>query len=113
MHVRLTMDERSDQVPEALGRTAYRIVQEGLTNARKHAPGAAVEVSVSNDDAPALVVAVVSRSPIGVPAGHPAEASGAGLVGLAERVSLAGGELKHGPNENGDFVLRATLPWTP
>jgi signal transduction histidine kinase len=111
MHVRLNMDERCDQVPEALGRTAYRIVQEGLTNARKHAPGAAVEVSVSNDDA-ALVVAVVSRSPISVPAGRPADASGAGLVGLAERVSLAGGELKHGPNENGDFVLRAILPWT-
>ena len=113
MHVQLNMDERSHQVPEAVGRTAYRIVQEGLTNARKHAPGAAVEVSVSTDDAPALIVAVVSRSPIGVPAGRPAEASGAGLVGLAERVSLAGGELKHGPNENGDFVLRAILPWTP
>ena len=56
---------------------------------------------------------MVSRSPIGVPAGRSAEASGAGLVGLAERVSLAGGELEHGPDENGDFVLRATLPWTP
>ena len=113
MHVRLNMDERSDQVPEALGRTAYRVVQEGLTNARKHAPGAAVEVSVSTDDAPALVVAVVSRSPIGVPSGRPDDASGAGLVGLAERVSLAGGDLEHGPDESGDFVLRATLPRTP
>ena len=114
MRVRLNMNNTSDaQVPLALGRTAYRVVQEGLTNARKHAPGAAVEVSVSKDDATALVVAVVSRSPIGVSAARPAEASGAGLVGLAERVSLAGGELEHGPDENGDFVLRATLPWTP
>ncbi len=114
MHVRLHMNNTTDaQVPEALGRTAYRVVQEGLTNARKHAPGAAVEVSVSTDETPALVVAVVSRSPIGVPAGRSPEASGAGLVGLAERVSLAGGELEHGPDETGDFVLRATLPWTP
>ncbi len=42
---------------------------------------------------------------------HPA--AGAGLIGLAERVALAGGELAHGPNPRGDFVLRATLPWTP
>jgi signal transduction histidine kinase len=114
MNVRLDMDDPiGAELPVALGRTAYRVVQEGLTNARKHAPGAAVDVSVSTDDTPALVVAVVSRSPVRVPAARQAEVSGAGLVGLAERVSLAGGALQHGPNENGDFVLRATLPWTP
>jgi signal transduction histidine kinase len=115
MHIRLDLDASvDDQLPEAVGRTAYRVVQEGLTNARKHAPAAAVEVSISKDDGPSLVVAVVSRSPVGVPAaGAHAEGSGSGLVGLAERVSLAGGELKHGRNENGDFVLRARLPWTP
>jgi signal transduction histidine kinase len=115
MHIRMNMDAAVDaEMPEAVGRTAYRVVQEGLTNARKHAPAAAVEVSISRVDGPALVVSVVSRSPVGVPAASArVEGSGSGLVGLAERVSLAGGELEHGLNENGDFVLRANLPWTP
>jgi signal transduction histidine kinase len=100
-------------VPDALGRTAYRVVQEGLTNARKHAPGAAVDVrvAVAGDR---LVVEVVTRRPVGVPAGAPGErlpGAGTGLVGLAERVALAGGELEHGPDAAGDFVLRASLPW--
>ena len=115
MHIRLATDASvDDQVPEGVGRTAYRVVQEGLTNARKHAPAAAVEVSISSQDGPSLVVEVVSRSPVGVPAtGDSLEGSGSGLVGLAERVSLAGGELEHGPDVDGDFVLRATLPWKP
>jgi signal transduction histidine kinase len=115
MHISRNMDAPvDDDMPEAVGRTAYRVVQEGLTNARKHAPAAAVEVSISTQDGPALIVEVVSRSPVGVPAtGASLEGSGAGLVGLAERVSLAGGELEHGLDEDGDFVLRATLPWTP
>ena len=57
---RIELAEHAD-VPDALGRTAYRIVQEGLTNARKHAPAAAVEVLVRG--AGALVVEVVSRRP--------------------------------------------------
>jgi signal transduction histidine kinase len=115
MNINMRMDEPfDDQLPAALGRTAYRVVQEGLTNARKHAPAAAVEVSITTHEGPALVVAVVSRSAVGVPAtgGSPA-GSGAGLVGLTERVSLAGGELKHGRDEDGNFVLRARLPWSP
>jgi signal transduction histidine kinase len=115
MDIRMRLDEPfDDQLPAALGRTAYRVVQEGLTNARKHAPAAAVEVSVTTHDGPALVVAVVSRSAVGVPAtGSSSAGSGAGLVGLTERVSLAGGELKHGRDEDGNFVLRARLPWSP
>jgi signal transduction histidine kinase len=99
----------TDGIPEALGRTAYRVVQEGLTNARKHAPNAAVEVTLASG--PPLVVEVVSRRAVG---GHPDQLPGAGtgLIGLAERVALAGGELEHGPDAGGDFVLRATLPWT-
>jgi signal transduction histidine kinase len=96
-------------VPEALGRTAYRVVQEGLTNARKHAPGAAASVSVAHDEQGRnLVVEVVSGSS---PAAMPTDAAGAGLVGLAERLSLVGGHLEHGRDAGGDFVLRATLPW--
>ena len=93
-----------------VGRTAYRVVQEGLTNARKHAPAAAVEVTVAAEDD--LVVQVVSRhSALAAHAVH--EPGGSGLIGLAERVALAGGALEHGQNPRGDFVLRATLPWTP
>ena len=90
-----------------VGRTAYRVVQEGLTNARKHAPAAAVEVIVAADEQ--LVVEVVSRR--AARAVEPGS-GGSGLIGLSERVALAGGELEHGRNPGGDFVLRATLPWT-
>jgi signal transduction histidine kinase len=99
-----------DSVPATVGRTAYRIVQEGLTNARKHAPGAAVSVAVDRVDGPALVVSVVSRRAVRAGAnGLPG--SGTGLIGLSERVTLVGGALDHGFDAAGDFVLKATLPW--
>jgi hypothetical protein len=70
-------------------------------------------VTISAPPGSALAVAVVSRRPVGVAARGPLALPGAGtgLVGLAERVELAGGELEHGPDATGDFVLRATLPW--
>jgi signal transduction histidine kinase len=110
----MTVDERiglagAGELPGAAGRTVYRVVQEGLTNARKHAPGAAVRVTVSADEQ-AVTAEVVSRRVAGP---EPASPAGAGLIGLAERVSLAGGQLEHGPNAIGDFVLRATIPRTP
>jgi signal transduction histidine kinase len=91
---------------DTVGRTAYRVVQEGLTNARKHAPAAAVEVTVAANGT--LVVEVVSRRSAVLVNPVP---GGSGLIGLAERVALAGGALEHGPNPRGDYVLRATLPW--
>jgi signal transduction histidine kinase len=111
MRIRLNMDAPvDDSLPAAIGRTAYRVVQEGLTNARKHAPAAAVEVTISASDH-SLIVRVANKHPVGVLATG-MQGSGAGLVGLAERVSLLGGEMKHGTDENGDFVLLAALPWT-
>ncbi|MGN6187859.1 MAG: sensor histidine kinase [Conexibacter sp.] len=101
---------RAEDAPAALGRTAYRIVQEGLTNARKHAPAAAVEVAVTVGER--LVVRIASRRPAGGlrrPAAPPG--SGSGLIGLGERVALAGGTLEHGWDPSGDFVLLARLPW--
>ena len=106
-------------VGDALGRTAYRIVQEGLTNAHKHAPAAAVEVTVAARPAAGrahgaeLVVEVVSRPAVGrspAAADESLPGTGTGLVGLRERVALADGELVHGPDDRGDFVLRAILP---
>ena len=95
--------------PAALGRTAYRIVQEGLTNARKHAPGTAVTLTVRAVDG-GLEVDVRSLAAVAVAAGPSLPGSGSGLVGLAERVSLAGGQLEHGTDADGAFVLRARLP---
>jgi signal transduction histidine kinase len=112
MRVTLRTDALASDTPPALGRTVYRVVQEGLTNARKHAPGAAVEVTITRAAGAQLVVAVVSRPAVGVGAGAAVPGSGTGLVGLAERVSLAGGQLGHGPDASGNFVLRASLPLT-
>jgi signal transduction histidine kinase len=114
MHVSLRVEVGDAVIPDAIGRTAYRIVQEGLTNARKHAAAAAVTVEVVLDDGGALTVAVVSRRAVGAAVGAGAPpGSGTGLIGLGERVALAGGELTHGRDASGDFVLRATLPGAP
>ena len=95
--------------PAAVGRTAYRIVQEGLTNARKHAPGAAVTLIVEAAGGD-LRVEVRSLAPVAVASASPLPGAGTGLVGLVERVTLAGGELEHGVDPEGAFVLRARLP---
>ncbi|OMI40980.1 sensor histidine kinase [Streptomyces sparsogenes] len=110
-------------VPGATGRTAYRIVQEGLTNARKHAPDTEVTVTAAGAPGEGLTVEVCNavRAPArartsGSPPGRkegPAAIPGAGqgLTGLAERAALAGGRLECGPSPAGDFRLYAWLPW--
>jgi signal transduction histidine kinase len=113
MTVRAQIDPGLEAIPDALGRTAYRVVQEGLTNARKHSPNAAVLVTVAAADG-GVRVEVVSRRPVGVAAEPLASAgAGVGLIGLSERLALVGGELHHGPDGNGDFAVVATLPWAP
>ncbi|MEU7608886.1 histidine kinase [Micromonospora sp. NPDC049204] len=103
--------DRSGEVPAALGRAAYRIVQEGLTNARKHAAGAAVTVDVAGGPGNGLTVAIGNRWPVGTPAGGTLPGAGTGLVGISERVTLAGGRLAYGRDDTGDFRLAAWLPW--
>jgi signal transduction histidine kinase len=98
-------------LPDVAGRTAYRVVQEGLTNARKHAPGEPVTVTLGGGPGAGLDVAVVN--PAGpAPAGlaFPVPGSGTGLIGLTERLELAGGTLDW-RNPGGEFRLRAWLPW--
>jgi signal transduction histidine kinase len=96
-------------VPTSIGRNAYRVVQEGLTNARKHAPGCTVDVAVSGAAGEGLTVEVRNPMPVGRPvSGIPG--AGTGIVGLTERVALAGGRLEHGAS-NGEWRLRAWLPW--
>ena len=98
-------------VPEAVGRHALRIVQEALTNARKHAGSAPVDLRI--DGAPGDGLTIEVRNPAPVLAAGAAEipGSGTGLVGLAERAALSGGRLEHGLDEHGDFRLSAWLPW--
>jgi signal transduction histidine kinase len=100
-------------VPDAVGRTVYRVVQEGLTNVRKHAPGEAAWVVLSGGPGEGVGVLVVSRlaaaGPAG-PAGPPLPGTGTGLIGLAERVELAGGKLEY-TRRDGEFRLQAWLPW--
>jgi signal transduction histidine kinase len=101
-------------VPAAIERTAYRIVQEGLTNARKHAPEhATVNLTIASADLRCLTVVLISRSPLGALRAPPPPGGGSGLIGLSERVALAGGRLQHGLDPDGSFALRATLPWPP
>jgi signal transduction histidine kinase len=98
-------------VPATTGRSAYRIVQEGLTNARKHAQGAAVEVAIDGGEGIGLTIEIRNRLPVGVGAEPRIPGTGIGIVGLAERASLAGGRLEHGFTPGGDHRLWAWLPW--
>ncbi|MFF8378781.1 histidine kinase [Streptomyces sp. NPDC015661] len=98
-------------VPAATGRTVYRIAQEGLTNARKHAPGTTVTVTVRGRPGEGLTVDVRNPAPAG-PVPH-VPGSGQGLIGLTERAALAGGRMEHGPEPDGGFALHAWLPWPP
>jgi signal transduction histidine kinase len=110
MHVRY--DERvhdAPRMPEPVGRATYRIVQEGLTNARKHAPGATVVVDVSGSCEDGVRIRV--RNPARSRHGGTAPGSGLGLVGLRERASLAGGHVRGG-RADGVFELDGWLPWT-
>ncbi|MFG3421297.1 sensor histidine kinase [Micromonospora sp. NPDC048063] len=101
----------AERVPAAAGRSVYRIVQEGLTNARKHAAGATVTVDVGGGPGDGLTVEIRNRWPVGGITGPEIPGAGTGLVGIAERVSLAGGRLEHGRDDSGDFRLAAWLPW--
>lgn len=93
------------------GRTAYRVVQEALTNARKHAPNAHVEVAVLDSVGGFEVCISNDVPPVARPA-DPAPGSGTGLIGLGERVSLAGGRIEYGPLADGQFRVRAWLPYS-
>jgi signal transduction histidine kinase len=98
--------QRDRPLVEQVGRSAYRIVQEGLTNAAKHAPGTRVTVLVTQADNE-VAVEVRNRMPLR-PVDSPPGA-GFGLIGLTERTALVGGRLQHGVAD-GDFLMRAWLP---
>ena len=98
-----------DALPESTGRSAYRILQEGLTNARKHAPHAPVTVELTGRPGRGLDLCV--RNPVRAAGGSGGDGTGFGLVGLAERAAASHGRVEHGLTDDGEFVLRAWLPW--
>ena len=100
------------EVTPVTGRTAYRVVQEALTNARKHAAGQPVGVTLEGIPGGTLTIDV--RNPLSdalSDALPELPGAGIGLVGLTERVSLAGGQLDHAIDAAGEFHLHAQLPW--
>ncbi len=129
--VGLSVDGDASGLPPTVGRAAHRVVQESLTNAAKHAPGASVTVELSHtatetrvavrNGAPAAGTGVRPGQPAahlsgplpGSPARHPSAPpsgnGGRGLIGLDERVRLVGGSLDHGPRDGG-FTVSARLP---
>lgn len=112
MHVQLLRTpEDLAAVPAEIGRDAYRIVQEGLTNARKHAPGSAVEVKVHGTPDGGLTIEIRNPLPINVEAVSDIPGAGMGIVGLMERAALAGGRLESGATLTDEFRLWAWLPW--
>ena len=112
--VRARVDTDSAAVPTAVGRHAYRIVQESLTNARRHAPGELVDVVVETVPGPAIRVVVSNTLAAGpAPADASGHTAGHGLRGLAERARLVGGSFRAGSDDGRVHVVEAVLPWTP
>jgi signal transduction histidine kinase len=103
--------EHADAISPPLGRDAYRIVQEALTNVGKHARGAQASVRVTGGPAQGLHISVRNQQPVPALPAATLPGAGAGLLGLRERVALAGGTIELGPDESGDFVVEANLSW--
>lgn len=108
--VTVTEDGDVASVPGPVGRTAFRVVQEALTNVHKHARGAAVVIRLRRLPA-RLDVEVVNHQPDRAPLDLPG--GGHGLAGLRERVALAGGQVVVGPTPGGGWAVHAQLPVSP
>jgi signal transduction histidine kinase len=110
-------------VPEGVDLSAYRIVQEALSNAMRHAPGSHVQVHVAyrpdglslevRNDADPQIPPASSAVPVLVASGARAAGGGQGLVGMRERAAMLGGSLETGPTEDGGFLVTAVLPVSP
>jgi signal transduction histidine kinase len=107
--VGLTMDVAPQCVPGPVQLAAYRVVQEALVNARRHAPGAPVRVTVRGTDDGELRCEIVNGR--GVRRAAAGAGIGLGLVSMEERVGALGGEVTAGPTGDGGFRVTATMPW--
>jgi signal transduction histidine kinase len=107
MTVEFSRPDDAPPVDPVVCRAAYRVVQEALTNAGKHAPGAAVTVTAER--LPGELVVRVVNGPATRPV-HPSSGGGYGLIGLRERVRTLDGRLRTEPRLDGGFVVEAVLP---
>jgi signal transduction histidine kinase len=107
LEVALTRCGTPRELDPTVGRTAYRVVQEALTNAGKHAPGGPVAVTLDVRDGE-LAVTVVNRRATRPPTALPS--GGLGLIGLRERVRTVGGTLRAEPRLDGGFRVEAVMP---
>jgi signal transduction histidine kinase len=105
--VEVQIEGEASELPAGVDLTAYRLVQEALTNAVKHAQATSAEVLVRYGDG--VVELVVTDDGRGLSDGA-AESGGHGLVGMRERIAVYGGELEAGPRPDGGYELRARLP---
>ena len=99
------------ELPGSIARTAYRLVQEALTNVHKHAPGARTSVVLAGDEQAGVTITVDNEPPREAAPALPG--SGSGLAGLHERMRLLGGTLACGPAAGGGWRVDAWLPWSP
>ena len=98
-----------DPVPDPLARTAYRVVQEGLTNIHKHAMHTRARVALIGEPGTDLVIEVSNVLPKGFTTDLPGARMG--LSGIETRVTHAGGSITSGPTDDGRFEVRAVIPW--
>ena len=112
LEVELVVDGVPEQLPAAVDVSAYRVLHEALTNALRYAPDRRVRVEVAGTEA-GLTIRTVNRADGGRGLGSGLGTglrSGLGLAGLAERVEMLGGHVRHGPTPDGDFELVASVP---
>lgn len=109
VEVDLTMSDDQRVVPEGVGLCAYRIVQEALSNACRHAPGSPVFVTVIDD--PDALRLRIRNGPSPSIAPSTSRRPGHGLAGMRERVNLLGGSLSAEPAPDGGFAVNAVLPF--
>ena len=98
-----------DPVPDMMARTAYRVVQEGLTNIHKHARHTKARVALIGEPGTDLVIEVSNVLPVGFTTDLPGARMG--LSGIETRVLHAGGTITSGPTDDGRFEVKAVIPW--
>ncbi|MFB7717437.1 sensor histidine kinase [Nocardia sp. NPDC056100] len=104
-----TIDGNLDAIPDTTGLALYRIAQESLANASRHAPGAPVWVRITT--AAALNLSIANDRPHSAP--HTDHVGGSGIAGMQARAVAVGGNLTAAPRSDGGFEVRAELPLTP
>jgi signal transduction histidine kinase len=108
--VRLIVEGQPRPLPPAEDLSAFRVVQEALTNILKHADATTAEVGIRYEPG-SIAIEVVDNGR--AEAGQVSRNGGHGLIGMRERIALYGGELQFGPRPAGGFRVRALLPVEP